>query len=380
MIVMSKQQLKLYANSLLTMISLVLIGVMLIAFARPGFVNKVGNLSISVYERAYKSDAKEARGQLTYGKTDDAVKLLQSSKWGDVLLDDRPYYLKREVLRSLCGVFYLNKEYDKLLYWATVWRGLDDRDVDAMAFWYEGLRHTPDRRRKGIKGLTEGQKLFPENILFQRLYFQYLDQSGEPLPDQFIILNKQKLIIQNILKGWELRWRWKLRHALAEPIEDLRQNVTNQQWTKAGHALFSVVQLFRFWAADEYLKQKGYAAFSIFPDTDDWMHIRAEVPRQTSTLRIDFPPFSSATISEFKLTIDGKQVSISDDWIEYVNVFAEQGTIKTGGFEDSHFILNISSLDRLGDSRAMRVNIKFKLLISDLFGNSKILSHKVALD
>ena len=110
------------------------------------------------------------------------------------------------------------------------------------------------------------------------------------------------------------------------------------------------------------------------------MHIRAEVPRQTSTLRIDFPPFSSATISEFNLTIDDNQVSISDDWIEYVNVVVEQGSVKTGGFEDAHFILNISSLDRLGDSRVMRIDIKFKLLVSDLFGNSKLITQKVALD
>ena len=161
---MSKLQLKIYANSLSTMTSLVLLGIMLIAFARPEFVNEVGNLSISVYERSYRSDVKEVLGQLAYGRTDDAVQLLQSPDWRDVLLDDRPYYLKREVLRSLCGVFRLHKEYNKVLYWASVWRGLDDRDVDAMAFWYEGLRHTTDRHRKGIKGLAEGQEYFPANI------------------------------------------------------------------------------------------------------------------------------------------------------------------------------------------------------------------------
>ena len=55
-------------------------------------------------------------------------------------------------------------------------------------------------------------------------------------------------------------------------------------------------------------------------------------------------------------------------------------SITIGGSEDSHIILNISSLDRLGDDRVMRVNIKFKLLVNDLFGNNKILSHKLALD
>ena len=45
MIVMSKQQQKIYANSLLTIISIVFFGFMLIVFARPGFVNEVGNLA-----------------------------------------------------------------------------------------------------------------------------------------------------------------------------------------------------------------------------------------------------------------------------------------------------------------------------------------------
>ena len=63
-----------------------------------------------------------------------------------------------------------------------------------------------------------------------------------------------------------------------------------------------------------------------------------------------------------------------------MNVVAEQGTVQTGGSEDAHFILNISSLDRLGDDRVMRVNIKFKLLVNDLFGNNTILSHKLALN
>ena len=377
---MSKLQLKIYANSLLAVFSLLFLGVMLIVVARPGFLNEVGNLSIKVFDGAYGSDAKEVLGQLTHGKTDNAVKLLQSSDWRDVLLNDRPYYLKREVLRSLCSVLQLEGEYNKLLYWASVWRDLDDRDVDAIAFWYEGLRHTGERRQEGINGLAEGHESFPKNILFQRLYFQYLNQSGEALPEQSIILKKQKLVVQHALKGWELRWTWNLGHALAEPIEDLRQNITNRQWPEAWHAFAGIVRLFRNWTTDVNLKQKGYVAFSIFPDTDDWIHISAQVPRQTSTLRIDFPPFSSVTISELNLTIDGKKVSTSDDWFEYVNVVVDQGAIKTSGSEDSHFILNISRLGRFGDSRAMPMDIKFKLQFSDLFGVSKILSQKVALD
>ena len=110
--------------------------------------------------------------QLEKGETDEVVKLLRDPMWTDVLLDDRPYWLKREVLKALCMVFHANKDYKQLLHWVTMWRALDERDVDAMAFWYEALRHTADRQKFGITGLSEGQRKFPENILFQKLYIQ----------------------------------------------------------------------------------------------------------------------------------------------------------------------------------------------------------------
>ena len=169
---MSKLQLKIYANALSMMGALVFVVVIFIGFSRPGLINKLGSRSILLYEVSFSSQAKNALGQLAYERTGNAVKLLQDPKWTNVLLDDRPYYLKREVLRSLCRVFHATKDYKQLLHWVTVWRDLDERDVDAMAFWYEALRHTTDRRKIGINGLFEGQKQFPGNVLFQKFYFQ----------------------------------------------------------------------------------------------------------------------------------------------------------------------------------------------------------------
>ena len=377
---MSKLQSKLYANALSMMGALVVVVVIFMVFSRPELINMLGSHSILFYRVSFSSEAKNVLGQLTHEKTGNAVKLLQDPKWTNVLLDDKPYYLKREVLKSLCSVFHRNKNYKQLLHWATVWRDLDERDVDAMAFWYEALRHTTDRRKIGVNGLSKGQKQFPRNVLFQRFYFQSQNNSGKSLTQNLAISDTQKLIIQRALKGWELRWWWKLRHALAEPIGKLQQHFMNQNWGGAWSALIRMVQIVKLWAIDKSIEEKGHVAFSIAPDKDDWMHISAVIPRQTSTLRIDLPPFSRVVISELNLTINGILQSLSNDWFEYVNLVVDQDSIKAKGFEDSHFILNMSSLDRFGDDRVMNISIRFKLSVNDLFGNSNNLSNNIIQD
>jgi len=136
----------------------------------------------------------------------------------------------------------------------------------------------------------------------------------------------------------------------------------------------------KLWITDESTKEKGYLAYPIFPDPDNWIHLSADIPRQMSTIRIDFPPFSNASVSELNLMIDGIQQSVSDNLFEYTNVVSEQGEIRSTGFEDPRFQLNISSLNSFGGGQVMKVDIRFKLLVNGLLGNSKLLSYETALN
>ena len=54
--------------------------------------------------------------------------------------------------------------------------------------------------------------------------------------------------------------------------------------------------------------------------------------------------------------------------------------IKSIGFEDPRFQLNISSLSGFQEGQDMTVDIRFKLLVNDLLGNSKLLSYETALN
>ena len=195
---MSKLQLKLVANSLSMIAAVMFIAAVFMVYIQPQVVNKLGNYAIVVYKLSYSSEAKKSLGQLAQGNTGDVVKLLQSRKWKNVLLDDKPYYLKREILRALCRVFRETKSYNELLKWASIWREIDERDVDAMAFWYEALSHTTDRHQKGIVGLYEGQKMYPANVLFQKFYHQSLKNSEYVVKNLYNYLgyNKERLLLK----------------------------------------------------------------------------------------------------------------------------------------------------------------------------------------
>ena len=376
---MSKLQWKIVANSLSMTVAIMFIATVCVVYIQPQVVNKLGNYSTKVYKLSYSSETKNVLGQLAQGKTGDVVKLLNSQKWKNVFLDDKAYYLKREMLRSLCRVLHATKSYDKLLKWVSVWREIDERDVDAMAYWYEALSHTTNRRQEGIEGLYDGQKMYPTNILFQSFHHQLLKNSGGVVFENLTTLKKQKIIVQNAMKGWELRWRWKLRHALFGPVAELRQQFVKQNWGQVWNVLLRITRILSLWMNDESVEEKGFLTFSIFPDKDNWIHLSVEIPRQMSTLRIDFPPFSNVTVSELNLMIDGIQRSVSGNLVEYTNVIAGQDAIKATGFEDPRFQMNISSLSGFGGSQVMTVDIRFKLLFSDLFGNSKLLSYETAL-
>ena len=59
-------------------------------------------------------------------------------------------------------------------------------------------------------------------------------------------------------------------------------------------------------------------------------------------------------------------------------MISEKGEIRSIGFEDPRFQLNISSLSGFQEGQDMTVDIRFKLLVNDLLGNSKLLSYEIA--
>ena len=104
-----------------------------------------------------------------------------------MLLDDRAYPLKRALLLRLCLALEQQENYGALRKWSLSWLSLSDRDLDARAFWYEAIRHSPGEEDEGLRGLITNQHAFPENnYLSQFLIKAYRETDNYELAGQLL--------------------------------------------------------------------------------------------------------------------------------------------------------------------------------------------------
>ena len=344
-------------------------------------IDELGKAWVNAYQESYSSEVPEALVKLQLGQTDHAINLLEQSDWSSVRLGDRGYRFKRQILSNLCRTLYNNKDYHRLLYWATAWQLLDERDVDAIAYNYEALRQTDGRRKEGREGLLDNFKKFPENGHLQRFYVWTLFDDGEV--EQAEELAEKYLSpdwVRNATLGWELRWQWKTRHVITNYVRLLKQHLANGEWGDAWEVPQNMWRSVLKWKNSELLKEKGYSAISVFPNQDDRIHITADMPRNISTLRIDLPPHANLRISDFNLTIDGDSKNLSSDAFEYINLFETQGTIQADSDEDPFFVVNILNVDKTGVGPLMKVDISFQIALIDVLGQERLLSYALATD
>ena len=96
---------------------------------------------------------------------------------------------------------------------------MDERDVTAMAYWYEALRHTPDRREEGTRGLEEAWQRFPSNEALTRfLTAVTLAESGDSSDVAEMMSRHRQELIDAMSEGWRVTWNWRIQQALARPV------------------------------------------------------------------------------------------------------------------------------------------------------------------
>ena len=344
-------------------------------------INDLGKAWVNVYQESYSDEAREALVKLQLGQADYAIGLLAQPDWSSVRLGDRGYRFKHEILSNLCRTLYNNKDYQRLLDWATAWRLLDERDVDAIAYNYEALRRTDGRRKEGREGLLENFKKFPANEHLQRFYVWVLFDAGEveqatELAEKFLSPDW----VRSATVGWELRWQWKTRHVITNYVRLLKQHLANGEWGDAWEVPQNMWRSVLEWKNSELLKEKGYSAISVFPNQDDRIHITADIPRNMSTIRIDLPPHANLRISDFDLTIDGDSKNLFPNAFEYVNLFEAQGSIQAEGDEDPFFLVNVGNVDKTGVGPFMKVDISFQIALIDVLDRERLLSYALVTD
>ncbi len=377
----SRLKAKIFANCASLIGALLMLTLLFTTLNNKALINDLGQAWVNVYQESYSDEAREALVKLQLGQADYAIGLLAQPDWSSVRLGDRGYRFKHEILSNLCRTLYNNKDYQRLLDWATAWRLLDERDINAIAYKYVALLHTDGRRKEGREGLLENYKKFPKNRHLQRFYVLALSDVGEveqatELADKYLSQDW----VRNAIVGWELRWQWKTRHVITNYVRLLKQQLANAEWGDAWKVSHDMWRNVLAWKNSELLKEKGYSALSVFPNRGDRIHIIADVPRNISTIRIDLPPHVTLRISDFDLTIDGDSKNLFPNAFEYVNLFEAQGSIQADGDEDPFFLVNVGNVDKTGVGPLMKVDISFQIALIDVLGNERLLSYALATD
>ena len=381
MMPISRLKAKLLANSASMIGALLMLTFLFTTLNNKALIDDLGKVWVNAYQGSLSSEVRGALIKLSSGQTDHAIDLLEQSDWSSVRLGDRGYRFKRQILSNLCRTLYNNKDYQQLLDWATAWRLLDERDIDAIAYKYVALLHTDGRRKVGREGLLENFKKFPANGHLQRFYVWMLLDAGEVEQATELV---EKLLspdwVRRATVGWELRWQWETRHVITNYVRLLKQHLANGEWGDAWKVPHDMWRNVLEWKNGELLKEKRYSALSVFPNRDDRIHIIADMPRNMSTIRIDLPPHANLRISDFDLTIDGDTKNLSPHAFEYANLFEAQGSIQADGDEDPFFLVNILNLDKTGVGPFMKVDLSFQIALIDVLGQERLLSHALVTD
>ncbi len=157
----TKRKLKFWGNVTLLVLAVCFLGLGVQMKFAPKSIDWVGSRIVKVYRSVHKHQMEDALDQIAEGNPTFSINLLHS--WEDFKKGDRAYPFKRTVLVKLSEYLHGQGRFEELLELTVKWRGLDDRDITALAFYYEALRHSVDHRLEGEDGLRSLFYKFPAN-------------------------------------------------------------------------------------------------------------------------------------------------------------------------------------------------------------------------
>lgn len=290
-------------------------------------LNDLGQYLVEHHNRVYRLEAKKIHAHLNDGQIDSAIKSLENLDWASVLYNDRAYPQKRRILSLLCKKLEAMKDYEKLFQLASQWRQLDDRDIEAMAYWYEALRHSPDQKKEGLQGLIKGSDQFPSNALMTTFLFKaYLEVDDHENVGK-LLDRRIEIAAKNVLSGWKLYWTTKTRSA---------KNKLNSR------------------------------AVTISTDDTNFQYLTFELPPDTTRLRLDPPPLFILSLSEIQLEIDGITQDFSKSDIALKQMQHKNSSIVTLGQRNPYFYFKTRPyLKSRNDIVQVVIRFRMRLIIDD---------------
>ena len=304
----SRFAVKVFANGFFAVIAIAIV----IAFVidrRDEVLDAVRNDWVIDYMHPLKDEAKAALAlERKSGSPKALINLLESPSWEKLRLGDRAYSLKRKMLARLCINLQQQGDYPRLIKWSDVWLSMNDRDLDARAFWFEGIRHIPERESEGLEGLIANYHDFPENhYLHSFLIAAYRDQ-GDTVSATRMVIEKARSVANDILSGWQVFWT-------TSDYDNFSKDRSKHLSLRQGEGVETILQF--------------------------------DLPSDAATIRIDAPPKSRLRIHGIETSLGRTRSKVSNKEVKLSQMRRESGNLLAYGREDPYFVLPIK---RVGDT------------------------------
>lgn len=310
-LLLSKSRLRLAGNWVLMGCALFFLLLFLLFHKQEETVNKFGSWIASIYKDSYAKDRQKAMDWIQSGDVDSAIRMLETNDWQRVQLGDRSYPFKRGLLRTLCEQLRLAQRYKELNAWAGIWRKLEKRNVTALAYWYESLRHIPGGSQEGRQGLQREWARFPLNARLTEFYARTLYEAGDIQTARTILDQNIQSITTASLTGWQIHFGKHARDLLPKYLDDLFHQLKVMEWAAVGGAWQ------RLWteATNSKVrrlrrKQRKMVKVNLEPNVEGLSSVVVEVPADITRFKIVPPPVIGLSITGMRLRMAGRIYNI----------------------------------------------------------------------
>ena len=365
-ILASKKKLQFAGNC----VSMVTAGLVVIVFflfqQQQGAVNKVGSWILSAYERPYLQEVEQALDWLHEGQLNSVVALLESGRWQSIQLGDRVYLQKRQVIRRLCEELTIATRYENLNYWSGIWRNLDERDVTAIAYWYESVRHMPGRAEEGRRGLQQAWQRFPQNPTLTRFYAAVLWEVGDTTTLRSAIGEARQKSLVAMRKGWRIHFGKHARDVLPALGKQLFDEIDRMQWD-AAKVSWSMLQreVFDSKVRRERRRGRRTVKVAITPEPEGRSSIALQVPANITRLRIEPPETLKLVIGDIRLTMMGRTYKIPINAVHHKGIKHHHGRLEVVD-SASQIVFVVPDSPRSLGANLIEVELSFKVELSNL--------------
>lgn len=330
----SRFALKVGANSFFALVATVALVSLFAENTRDNFLNEVRDDWVTHDMESLNEEAELALAQQELDQNPDILtRTLGSSPWDQLRPGDRGYHLKRKLIVRLCITLQEREDYERLARWAETWLAMNDRDLDARAFWFEGIRHISGREIEGLEGLIANYHDFPENhYLRSFLATAYLDR-GDPGTAIRVLGETGRSMASQVLSNWQIFWTT---------------------------------------SDSDFFSESRSTRIALSRGNGSETTLQFELPADTTAIRIDLPPKSHLRVYSLQISIGEVRREITVEEVSLSQIRRERETLIADGGEDPYFVLPVERIG--GTNQDVRIAVTLQLQV-----NVVVLGHDLNL-